>query len=91
MQEELTSEDFAEWIAYDRLEPIGQAPIEHMLAELCALTFNIHKREEVEPLTPEDFKMRWRDQAEAEEEEPSLEEQDAAVHAFFAKHRAGQV
>ena len=45
-------------MAYDRLYPIGQTQTEDLLAELCALMFNMNKRKDVPAIQPDDFRQR---------------------------------
>ncbi|MBT8199580.1 MAG: DUF4035 domain-containing protein [Acidimicrobiia bacterium] len=55
LQAEITSREFAEWIAYDRLEPIGDDRSDHMIAQLTAILANIHRRPGTKAYTVTDF------------------------------------
>jgi hypothetical protein len=39
----ITSKQFSEWMAFDRIEPIGEERIERMLALVCAVIANCHR------------------------------------------------
>jgi hypothetical protein len=51
------SYEFTEWLAFDRLEPIGQGRTNLILAGLSAMTANINRDREArpEPFEVEDF------------------------------------
>jgi hypothetical protein len=45
----------AEWQAYFRLEPFGETRGDLRNAMLCALTVNMQRGKDQDPVTPEDF------------------------------------
>lgn len=49
--------EFAEWLAYDRLEPIGEPRADMRIAMLTALTAEIHRNDKNRPaaFVPADF------------------------------------
>jgi hypothetical protein len=51
------SQEFTEWQAYDRLEPIGEGRLNLILAGLASMTANINRDREArpEPFEVEDF------------------------------------
>lgn len=49
--ERLSSRDIALWQAYDNLFPFGQYHTDYLLAQLTAVTFNMLKAGDTEPLT----------------------------------------
>lgn len=49
----MSSAEFAEWMAYDRLEPVGQRRDDVRMAFLAALIANQWRGKESEPVTPD--------------------------------------
>lgn len=41
MQQELTYDEWAHWIAFDRLSPIGDDRSDYFIAQLCAVVCNV--------------------------------------------------
>lgn len=55
MQSELTSREFSEWIAFDRLEPIGPLRADFASAQICALVANALRGAGGKTYAPIDF------------------------------------
>jgi hypothetical protein len=52
----------AEWIAYDRLEPIGEERADFRVGLLCSMMVNIAKAvwgDSKQPVSPLDYMPRW--------------------------------
>lgn len=48
-QEEISSAEFAEWIAYDRLEPIGDRRSDYQAAVIAYVTAQCHSSKRLDP------------------------------------------
>ena len=55
MQSELTSREFSEWLAFDRLEPIGPMRSDFASAQICALVANALRGAGGKTYAPIDF------------------------------------
>ena len=49
------SREFAEWVAFDQLNPFGQHRVLVLLSELCAMFFNANTDDKTRKLRPADF------------------------------------
>ena len=74
----ITSKQFSEWEAYDRLEPIGTWREDYRLAYLCALltnlTISVHGKQGTKSTNPIDFMLEWDLGKAKEPKKQSLEE-----------------
>jgi hypothetical protein len=79
--DELTSEQISEWIAYDRLDPIGKNRDEYGWAVLCSVVVNlardIYSKKGTYPkhTTPEDFLPDWAGERQKVTKKQTVEEQ----------------
>jgi hypothetical protein len=84
----LSAAELIEWMAYDRLEPLGLGRVNLGLASLAAMTANIHRDTEKrpEPFDPEDFLPYHIAPPLPELRQPSVSEHqamEARMKAFF--------
>ena len=54
----MTSREFAEWMAYWRIEPWGALQEDHRAGLICSTLCNIHRKQGQKPFVPEDFTGR---------------------------------
>jgi hypothetical protein len=60
----LTSKQFAEWIAYGKIEPFDERRADYRIANLMALTANVHRdpKKRRRPFTSADFMPKFGDE-----------------------------
>lgn len=81
----ISSRELSEWMALASLEPLGLERIELLLAQLLALTANVHRGEDDDPMSAWDFLPWWPDTNPAAVSRPdgqSPEEMLALVEAL---------
>ena len=85
-QAAVSSREFAEWIAYARLEPFGPEADDYRLAQLLALIANVNRdpKRRRTPWTPDDFMPRRGLPAEPDALRSRI---DAAMAAFGGTKR----
>lgn len=84
LQRRITGREFREWLAYDRINPIGTVDrLESMLATLTALTYNVWRGRGQATRKPEDFLPRWR------KKQRTPEEQEMAMQVWARLHNEG--
>jgi hypothetical protein len=54
-QAEIDSQEFAEWMAYDRVQPFGPERADMGPAQLCALFANVNRKQGSRPFKVADF------------------------------------
>ncbi len=54
-QSEIDSAQFSHWIAYHRIEPFTVDRSEYMLAVVCSILVNVHRKKGTTPTKPADF------------------------------------
>ncbi len=83
-QREISSREFAEWMAYDRIDPIGRDRDDWRAVFLATLLANIHRPKGKRPYRLKDFWPRW-DNTEPDEEELARKIKAAmgALAAYF--------
>ena len=93
MLDDLTSEQISEWVAYDRLDPIGPKRNDYGWALLCSVVTNlvmdIYSKKGSQPkhVAPADFLPDWDGSKEKISKKPqTVEEQKAFLLRFAAKH-----
>ena len=67
-QREISAREFAEWMAYDRIDPIGRDRDDWRAVLLAAMLANIHRPKGKRPYQLKDFWPRW-DTTDPDEEE----------------------
>jgi hypothetical protein len=73
----MSSQELSEWMAYDRLEPIGWARVDLIGGLICSLLANSNRKRGAAPFKPSDFMPFL--------EKPEVDPLDAeAVKALFA-------
>jgi hypothetical protein len=80
LMREMDSEEYAWWLAYDRIEPIGALRSDLMLAQVCSILANVNRDSKKKPTPYElsDFLFEFDKTKEQKEEE-----QRAAVEKKF--------
>lgn len=53
--DEIDAEEFAEWVAFDSLEPIGTVGDDYRAGIVAAMVANVHRKRGTEPIRPLDF------------------------------------
>ena len=74
MLAEITSTQFAEWMAYSRLEPWGEERDDLRMGIVASTVANVNRAKDRKPYKPQDFMPSF--------EPVSEEEQVAALRAF---------
>ncbi len=77
MLSEITSKQFAEWMAYSRLEPWGEKRDDLRMGIVASTVANVNRGRNQKPYRPQDFMPSF---------EPETEEQ--AAERLIAKARA---
>ncbi len=77
MLSEITSKQFAEWMAYSRLEPWGEDRDDLRMGIMASTMANVNRGKNQKPYKPQDFMPSF---------EPETEEQ--AAERLIAKARA---
>jgi len=82
-QEAVTSQEFAEWMAFFRIHPFGEQRMDARFAMLAALVANLWTDSKRKRWTPEEFMPDYEKALdEAEDETPQISVADK-VRAFF--------
>jgi hypothetical protein len=83
-QREISAREFAEWMAYDRIDPIGRDRDDWRAVFLAAMLANIHRPKNKRPYRLKDFWPRW-DTTDPDEEELARKIKAAmgALAAYF--------
>lgn len=71
-QQAVSSREFAEWVAFDSIEPIGTRTTPDLLALLISLLANVYRREGARAVLPQDIladPLQARRLSEAEEQQ----------------------
>lgn len=58
----MSSAEFAEWQAFDRLEPVGGPHLDRLFQRLAWVVFNsarMGSQHKVDPMKLEDFEFKW--------------------------------
>lgn len=79
----MSSHEFAEWQAFDRLEPIGGPHIDALFQRLSFIVYNSMRMlagSKVEGLTEEKFRFIWH---QLEEEEASTDDLKSRIMGTF--------
>jgi hypothetical protein len=88
---EITSEQFSEWEAYDRLDPIGKWREDFRLAYLCSMVTNlvisVHGKKGTKMTSPIDFMLDW-DMTKIQEENKVFATENEELKAFKASEDA---
>jgi len=71
----LSSADFAEWMAYDQIEPFGESRADLRAGIIAATTANVWRGDDVEPFEPSDFMPVFSAENEAADEPQTWQEQ----------------
>lgn len=66
---QISSRELSEWQALYGLELLPQERTELLLAQLLAMTANIHQAEDAEPVQALEFLPWWRDATEVEQQD----------------------
>jgi hypothetical protein len=89
---ELTSEQLTEWIAYDRLDPIGKWRDELMFASLSSLIVNmareiLHdpKKGKPEHVNPDEFMIKWGEEGDVPEPKKQSAEEMVQILKSIAR------
>jgi hypothetical protein len=88
---DLTSSQVAEWLAYDKLDPVGKWRDELSIASVCSLITNtvrqLHtkKGHKVEFTSPNDFMIDW---GKMEEQKPEPKQQSQEEMAQVLRNLA---
>jgi len=79
----ITSKQFSEWEAYDRLDPIGTWRGDYQLAYVSSLltnlTISVHGKTGAKHTTPIDFMLDWDVEKKKEPKKQSIEEMKSAL------------
>lgn len=81
----MTSAEYAEWLAYDRLEPMTEERADWRAGMIAATLANVYREKGAEPLKPDDFMPKW---GGSEPERPSAEEVFAKLQRWADAHNA---
>jgi len=79
----ISSRELSEWMALYSIEMFGQDRVELLLAQLLALTANVHRGDDDEPMSAMDF-MPWWPVEQAERDVQSPEQMLALIEALNA-------
>ena len=82
VQEKVDAKEFAMWVAYDRMNPIGDDRVDLLFGSLSALIFNIKRGKRTPSKTANEFMPRW--SIEASRQTP--EEMQKRLLAGFKQH-----
>lgn len=77
----MSSAEFAEWVAWNRLEPLGERRADLRMAVLASVIANARRAENTPPIKPADF---WFDFDQTLEAKQSPEQQLAAIELWNA-------
>jgi hypothetical protein len=86
----ISSRELSEWMALASLEPLGQERIELLLAQLLALTANVHRGEDDDPVSAWDFLPWWPDAAPASQTDGQSPEEMLAMAEMLVQAFGGQ-
>jgi hypothetical protein len=70
-QERIDSREFAEWMAFDQIDPVGDERTDLMLAQLAALFFNANRDSGTSARSPADF-MPFTEKTKDDRQDPDL-------------------
>jgi len=76
--EQLSSRQISEWIAFARIQPLGESRSDWRMGRLAALIANIHRAKDAPEYRPEDFYEPY--------EPPSQDDLSARLQAFFKRY-----
>lgn len=79
----MTSHEFAEWVAYSRLEPFGQPRQDYGHALVASVVYNMMKDAKASALQPDDFLPIFNEFDLAEREEQQMEALAAKLEGMF--------
>lgn len=93
--EHISSREFAEWMAFMRLEPFGEIRADVRHAALSALIANVNRdrKRKAQPYKPADFMLRFEGDEDEQEmlEDLPVEEQKQRIRAFLMASFGGFV
>lgn len=78
----ISSRELSEWMALASMELLGQERIELLLAQLLALTTNVNRSEDDDPVSAMDFLPWWPETPASRSDGQSPEEMLALVEAL---------
>lgn len=84
----MSAAEFAEWIAFDQLEPISNHETNFMLAQQTALFAEVHRNRNAHPrpFTPAEF---LRSAEAAPQRRMTAKQMEANLDMFMASHNKG--
>lgn len=82
-QQEISSKEFSEWVAYNKIDPFGQDRNDLGAAIISATVCNVNRSKGSRPYKPADFMPDFGNQKRAEQ---TCEQQIAMLKNFAKKH-----
>ncbi|MCS7294432.1 MAG: DUF4035 domain-containing protein [Dehalococcoidia bacterium] len=89
-QRKVSAREFAEWMAYDRLDPIGRERDDWRAAALLTMLANLNRKKGRKPYTLKDFWPQWhREEPDEDELRRKIDATMKALQGLFADGDAG--